>query len=88
MLQDYSPPGIWCQFAIRYTKTEVTLFLNGNVTAIRPIDGELGNTQADSTIGLAFVDCLPYFWTGCLDDVSIALIVCALTSYHINCHPL
>ena len=87
MLQDYNPPEVWCQFAIRYTESEVTLFLNGNVTAVRTISGDLKNTQAASTIGLAFFDCLPYFWTGCLDDVSASIgPLFRFISDRITCH--
>ena len=41
ILQFYIEPNVWCQIAIRYTETEVTLFLNGKVTGTRSITGNL-----------------------------------------------
>ncbi len=37
--QDYDRPNVWCQLAIRYTKTEVSIFLNGDKTGTRSIFG-------------------------------------------------
>ena len=67
----YIEPLIWCQVAIRCTDTDVTLFLNGEKTGMRPISGNIVNTFAASTMGLTYLGCEPFFFSGCIDDVMI-----------------
>lgn len=64
-------PEQWCQFGLSYNDGEVSMYLNGNKTGVRYTDGDFINAKSPWTIGLSIVDCEPYFFTGCVDDLIV-----------------
>jgi hypothetical protein len=69
----YGPPNVWCNIVLRFNKDTgtVDIFLNGHKVDMKEVGGMLKGTMSDFSVGLFYLDCVPNFFTGDIDDLMI-----------------
>ena len=60
-------------YNINLSFTAPLLFSMGILIIFCFLTGPFMGTMSDSSVGLAYLDCEPFFFTGCIDDVSTLL---------------
>ena len=80
VLSGFQPVNEWSLLTLTFDGEELKLYLNedDDAVVVIPHAGTIPNIQTATTIGMAYLDSKYLFFKGCIDDVSKAMLQCAL----------